>query len=62
MNKLVAAVVLAISFAAIATANAQLDAKKGIGISCNKNSECESGYCKPNKAHLPGYSGTCQRR
>ena len=62
MNKLVAAIVLATSFAAIATANVKLEAKKGIGISCKAHSDCESGYCKPNKAHLPGYVGTCQRR
>ena len=35
--------------------------KKGIGVSCKRDADCASGYCKPNKAHLPGYIGTCQR-
>jgi hypothetical protein len=39
-----------------------LAGKKGIGVSCKSNSECATGYCKPNKAHLPGYIGTCQRK
>jgi hypothetical protein len=36
--------------------------KKGEGVSCKQNSDCASNYCKPNKAHLPGYVGTCQKR
>ena len=39
-----------------------LAGKKGSGVSCKSNSECATGYCKPNKAHLPGYIGTCQRK
>ena len=39
-----------------------LAAKKGIGVSCKKGSDCASGYCKANKAHLKGYVGTCQRK
>jgi hypothetical protein len=48
-------------FIATAGAGGEQDDKKGIGVSCKKDSDCASGYCKPNKAHLPGYVGTCQR-
>jgi hypothetical protein len=50
-------------FAATAGAGSdeQFD-KKGIGVSCKRDGDCASGYCKPNKAHLPGYVGTCQRK
>ena len=39
-----------------------IEAKKGMGVSCKRNADCATNFCKPNKAHLPGYVGTCQRR
>jgi len=52
----------ALLLASIVLALPAFGGKKGTGVSCKTNNECASGWCKPNKAHLPGYVGTCQKK
>jgi hypothetical protein len=61
MKYLFLIVMMSATFVASAGAGGEQPGKKGIGVSCKRDDDCASNYCKPNKAHLPGYIGTCQR-
>jgi hypothetical protein len=62
MNKLVFLIGVALLLT-LGVALPAIAGNKGMGVSCKSSGECANGYyCKPNKAHLPGYFGTCQRK